>query len=253
MYENEIENLNKKLGKFSSFFELRIENQIVIATYMPYGLEFIYVPSGKYNKGLSEKERFQAKMINENIVFQKDELEFEEGVYVQEMLVTRTPILNEFISKFIPHDFFPGEEKYGAYMGKETIDLLCGKLNLRIPTETECEYLIRAGSNDLFSFGMQLPDDNELDRWLNLDFSDLQVLNCNRFGLYGIYIGEWCSDMYRKNKKCEFEDAYVVKGGGAYFWPWQGDEWIWCMSAMRMPSSGLIDGECGARLIFDLN
>ena len=49
---------------------------------------------------------------------------------------------------------------------------------------------------------------------------------------FGIYTGDWCSDYY-KTSDCELEDKeYVIRGGGAYFWPWQADEWIWCMSAM---------------------
>lgn len=70
--------------------------------------------------------------------------------------------------------------------------------------------------------------------------------------MYGIYTGEWCSDYYKKNHCSENAQGFVIKGGGAYFWPWQADEWIWCMSAMRMSSEGLIDGECGFRLVYDL-
>ena len=65
--------------------------------------------------------------------------------------------------------------------------------------------------------------------------------------------GEWCGDYYKKNNRSLATDDFVIKGGGAYFWPWQSDEWIWCMSAMRMSSDGLIDGECGFRLVYDLN
>jgi len=48
------------------------------------------------------------------------------------------------------------------------------------------------------------------------------------------------------------EGSSVVRGGGSQFWPWQDEEWIWCASAMRMPSSGLFDGRCGFRLAHDL-
>lgn len=250
----QVQVLVEKLGEARELFDIKIEGHHIIAKFLPYDLEFVYVPEGKYNKGLSINERRQAQIINEDVQFQDDEMEYEEGIIVRDMLVTRTPILNEFVNKFIPYKFHIGEEKIAAYMKKKDIDHLCDKLQLRLPTEKECEYYIRAGSSELFAFGKELPTDEELDGWLNLDFSNIKLLKCNKFGLYGIYTGEWCSDKYRMNSDSEYEESFVVKGGAAYFWPWEdNNEWIWCMSAMRMSSDGLVDEECGARLIYDIN
>lgn len=247
------EKLLDKLGNKNSLFSIRNESDIVVATYLPYDLEFVYIPEGKYNKGLSVKERQQAREINKNIIFEEQGMNVENGIFVSDILVTRTPILNSFAKKYIDFRFYEGEEKYAAYLKKESVDSLCLRLNLRLPTEIEWEYFVRAGSDDLFSFGKQLPNDAELEKWLSFDFSDLSCVNCNNFGLYGIYTGDWCSDYY-KTSDCELEDKeYVIRGGGAYFWPWQADEWIWCMSAMRMSSKGLVDGECGMRLVYDLD
>lgn len=225
------EKLLDKLGNKNSLFSIRNESDIVVATYLPYDLEFVYIHEGKYNKGLSVKERQQAREINKNIIFEEQEMNVENGIFVSDILVTRTPILNSFAKKYIDFRFYEGEEKYAAYLKKESVDSLCLRLNLRLPTEIEWEYFVRAGSDDLFSFGKQLPNDAELEKWLSFDFSDLSCVNCNNFGLYGIYTGDWCSDYY-KTSDCELEDKeYVIRGGGA-FWPWQADEWIWCMSAM---------------------
>lgn len=252
-YNEQKEKLLDKLGTKSSLFSIRNESNNVVATYLPYDLEFVYIPEGIYNKGFSVKERQQAREINEDIIFEETEMNVENGIFVSDILVTRTPILNSFVQKYIDFQFYEGEERYAAYLKKESVDLLCTKLNLRLPTEIEWEYFVRAGSDDLFSFGKQLPSDAELEKWLCFDFTDLSCVNCNNFGLYGIYTGDWCSDYY-KISDCESGDKeYVIKGGGAYFWPWQADEWIWCMSAMRMSSKGLIDGECGMRLVYDLN
>ena len=169
------------------------------------------------------------------------------------VLVTKTPILNSFAHKYIDFEYSKGEDNFAAYLKKESVDSLCKQIDLRLPTEVEWEYFARAGSMDLFSFGKQLPNDDELEKWLSFDFNDLNCINSNNFGLYGIYTGEWCSDYYKKNSHATKTEGFVIKGGGAYFWPWQADEWIWCMSAMRMSSNGLIDGECGFRLVYDLN
>ncbi|MBO5352487.1 MAG: SUMF1/EgtB/PvdO family nonheme iron enzyme [Lachnospiraceae bacterium] len=245
--------LIEKLGVKTSLFEIRIENNSIIANYLPLDLEFVYIPEGVYTKGLTVKEKRHAKKINRDIFFEDTEMEVEEGIFVSDMLVTRTPVLNSFVQKYLDIKCFNGEENFAAYLRKDQVDFLCEQLNLRLPTENEWEYFVRAGSSDLFSFGNQLPDEMELEKWLSFDFSDLNSINSNKFGLYGIYTGEWCSDLYKKNNSSSQTEGFVIKGGGAYFWPWQADEWIWCMSAMRMCSKGLVDGECGFRLVYDLN
>lgn len=234
-------------------FDIHIQNNTIIATYLPYNLEFVYIPKGIYNKGLSSKERQQAKEISATIIFDEDEMVCKNNIEVSDFLITRTPILNSFANKYIKKDYFYGEDLFAAYLKKEEVDILCQQLSLRLPTEIEWEYSVRAGSTDLFTFGKRLPDDEQLEKWLSYDFSDLASLNCNYFGLYGIYTGEWCSDYYKKNDNSLETRDFVIKGGGAYFWPWQEEEWVWCISAMRMSSKGLIDGECGCRLVYDLN
>ena len=245
--------LEKKLGFKSSLFTLKNEMGNIIATYLPYNLEFVYIPEGVYNKGFSDEEKRQARKISKEISFGETEMEFEKAVQVSDFLVTRTPILNSFANRYIDFEYFKGEENFAAYLKKESVDSLCQQLNLRLPTEVEWEYFVRAGSTDLFSFGKELPNEDELNKWLSFDFTDLNCINCNGFGVYGIYTGEWCSDYYKENSYSPKTEEFVIKGGGAYFWPWQENEWIWCMSAMRMSSKGLIDGECGFRLVYDLN
>ncbi len=131
--------------------------------------------------------------------------------------MTRTPILYSFVNKYIKKDYVYGEDFFVAYLKKDEVDILCQHLRLRLPTETEWEYSVRAGSTDLFTFGKRLPDEEQLGKWLSFDFSDLESLNCNDFGLYGIYTGEWCGDHYKKNDNSSETRDFVIKGGGAYF------------------------------------
>lgn len=104
-----------RLGNKNSLFSIRNESNIVVATYLPYDLEFVYIPEGIYNKGLSDKERQQAREINEDIIFEEQEMNVENGIFVEDILVTRTPILNSFVQKYIDFQFYKGEENYAAY------------------------------------------------------------------------------------------------------------------------------------------
>src|SRR6185503_13111701 len=99
-----------------------------------------------------------------------------------------------------------------------------------------------------------LPD-RELARWLCNDFSKPSRVQPNPFGLRGIFTGEWCADEYQASlapTSRSVKGSYVVRSGGAVFWPWQDEEWVWCMSAMRMASKYLINGTSGLRLVHDL-
>lgn len=245
--------IEKELSKYNDF-QIKIVKEEIVIKYLPYDLEFVYIPSGTFYKGLSDIEYNQAKKICPEKLFEVSEMRPLTKTSVSEFLVTRTPVLNYFINKYINISYYPSEDLYAAYVTKDVADALCDKLSLRLPNEDEWEYLVRAGSKNLFTFGSDLPYDLELERWLSFEFSDLSINNCNNFGVYGLYIGDWCSNKYQKTYDLNEDKSkcFTIRGGGAYFWPWQDNEWIWCMSAMRMPSSDLIDNECGLRLIYDL-
>jgi formylglycine-generating enzyme required for sulfatase activity len=127
-----------------------------------------------------------------------------------------------------------------------------------LPKEAQWEYACRAGTQTLFVWGNDLVPKEELTKWLCLDFKEGYEARCrcNGYGLYGLFTGEWCQEEYRGNYSPSAPIRHgerVVRGGAAMFWPWQDDEWVWCMPAMRMPESGLFAGrQAGFRLIYDL-
>ena len=246
--------IKDELSKYKKYLKVRKEKNEIIIEHIYLELEFVYIPSGKYLKGLSNRELDQAKKICDSLPFNVEEMRPIVEKRVSKFLVTRTPVVNSFLKKYIDIPYYDMDSMVAAYVKKEVADNLCNILSLRLPTEDEWEYFVRANSIELFTFGDSLPDEVELDKWLNFDFSNLKNNNCNNFGLYGIYTGDWCSNHYKKSyKRDEKEEKdYSIRGGGAYFWPWQDNEWISCMSAMRMPSSDLIDNECGFRLIMDI-
>ena len=74
-------------------------------------------------------------------------------------------------------------------------------------------------------------------------------------GVKGIFFGEWCSDVFKLShaeNASAISGSNVIKGGAAYFWPWQDQEWVWCMCAMRMPSTDLDEGVAVGRPVFGL-
>src|SRR5262249_60036902 len=148
-------------------------------------------------------------------------------------------------------DLEPGRDDEPAMLTRAEALTVAAALGCRIPGEAEWESCCRAGSASLFVWGDTLPMDTDLESWMAWDMADPD-LRCNEFGFGGLFFGEWCDDEFRSSHDSNAlveHGAFVVKGGGAQFWPWQDDEWVWCLPAMRMPSTALFtDGRCAARL-----
>jgi formylglycine-generating enzyme required for sulfatase activity len=176
-------------------------------------------------------------------------------VELSPLLVLEGPITNH-LAHWVAGLKFSNQEWCPAWLTKEDADRAAESLGCRIPTECQWEAGCRAGTATLFPFGDALPPEGELERWMRWDLSNPMELPANPLGLVGLFFGEWCSDLFRPDYSPGSQverGSHVIRGGGAFFWPWQDDEWVWCMSAVRMPSSALpADGRCAARLVFEL-
>jgi len=218
-------------------------------------MEFVYIPSGSYKMGLSIKEEKAAEELYSPIPATLENMRPLKNLTVKSFLVSRTPVTNIILSKYSKVDYLDLQKPfYPAYVDRSVVDETMKILNCRLIFENEWEYICRADTKTLFVWGDDLPLD--LGGWLSLDFSDLQNLTANPFGLYGMYSGEWCYDYWRESYNLPFpkhSTNFVVRGGGSVFWPWQDEEWVWCMSAMRCPSKFTIDEKAAFRLIYDLN
>ena len=213
--------------------------------HVPSGLGFRYIPGGQFLMGFSDKEELAARAIADPFPSNISEMRPVHQVTVPPFLISERPVLTSEIR---------GEESsLAAYVSYEEAMAYGEQFGMTLPKEAQWEYACRAGSNTLFTWGDHLPDDEELEDWLTLDFGQ-GYGKANAFGLYGLFVGEWCVDLFTESYDSSValdnkNGVRVVRGGGAYFWPWQDEEWVWCMSAMRLPATDLPEGECGFRLV----
>ncbi|MCA8300991.1 SUMF1/EgtB/PvdO family nonheme iron enzyme [Burkholderia seminalis] len=227
------------------------------------GIPFQYVPGGSFMMGFSESEERAALAISDVPQLTVEEMRPVRPRVVHPMLVSVAPVLNVQCSDE------KNEFSYGpAYLSREDAEKFASEIGCRMPGEAEWEYMYRAGTQTLFPFGDSLPSDDELEKWLSSDFASLieyfdsrpkfepiPNLQCNAFGLYGMTNPEWCLNRFTTSlapDAPQLDGSYVIRGGGAYFWPWQDEEWVWCVSAMRSPSSGLEEGTACLRLVLNV-
>jgi formylglycine-generating enzyme len=215
------------------------------------GIPFQFVPGGSYLMGFTDAEERSARSLSSVLQANLEEMRPVQSRSVSPLLVSLTPVLNQQIASDLTD-----RRSHPAFFSHRNAERFAESLGCRLPHEFEWEYVCRAGTQTLFPFGDQLPNDEELGKWLSCDFSDLRRLRCNPFGLYGMANPEWCQEKFTatlKEDASTVDGSYAIRGGGAYFWPWQDKEWVWCMSAMRSPSSGLEGGEACVRLVRDVN
>jgi formylglycine-generating enzyme required for sulfatase activity len=212
----------------------------------PSGHRFRYIPGGRFWMGYSKTEERAAEAIFTPVPATATEMRPLRLITVSPFLLAERPVLNREIGGEFDDEY----RNSAAYVDFATAHSFAETFGMTIQSEVQWEYSCRAGSSTLFTWGDAVPSDDELAAWLVFNFENGNGKR-NAFGLRGIFIGEWTSDpwteSYEENQVVD-PDVKVIRGGGAYFWPWQDQEWVWCMSAMRMPSTDTVEGECGFRL-----
>lgn len=145
------------------------------------------------------------------------------------------------------------QESQVAYLEQSETEALSERLNGRLPSAHEWEAMCRCGDERIFPFGDSLIDEHKLKNWMEFDLNSKRTAS-NEFGFNGLFFGEWTSTFFTEShSNTSPQSSYrTIKGGGAYFWPWQDEEWVWCLCSMRMPSSDLDQGVATARLVLDL-
>lgn len=224
------------------------------------GIHFRLILGGTFVFGLSEPEEQAARKIQDPPPLNLSELRPPLQTSVRGFLLSASPILVGQLKKQEPKRFAYMEgETYGdfapAFVERSEAVSFAESHRWRLPSEAEWEYAVRAGTSTLFVWGDELLDDTELRTWLEFDITEDERRR-NKFGLCGLFSGDWCLDKWTESHApgaCGNQEEYVIKGGGSIFWPWQGaGEWVWCMPANRMPSSGLAEKRCAFRVVEEL-
>jgi len=256
MTSKQVKSLARSLQRsVGSLFIVEHDSRGVLAVHVPSATRFRFFPGGTYAMGLSQAEESAARRIMNPFPANISEMRPERTIQIAPLLIMESPATIRLAENLI-HFHDTSDKAFPAYLTKSEADALAVELQCRLPLESEWESACRAGSRSLFVFGDELPAESELASWFQWDLSAPLHHPANSIGLVGLFFGEWCADQFRvslaDNAPVE-SDSFVVRGGGAFFWPWQDDEWVWCMSAVRMPSSGLpADKRCATRLVYDV-
>lgn len=72
--EERVNLIQSDLSKYSKQFKITMDKEDIVITYLPYDLEFVYIPSGTFYKGLSDVEYSQAKKLCPKKLFEITEM-----------------------------------------------------------------------------------------------------------------------------------------------------------------------------------
>jgi len=224
-------------------------------------IEFNLIPGGEFTMGLTNKEEGAARAILDEPPLNLSEMRPAKKRVVGSFLISTTPLLVGTARKLFgdsqlsPHLAMVEPNPHApVYVQREAALFMAESLHCRLPYEAEWEYACRANTKTLFVWGNDVPSEEELEKWLDFGLRP-DKWEANRFGLSLLFSGDWCMDNWTTSHEEGAEvtkGAFVIKGGGSIFWPWQDQEWVWCMPSMRMPSTDLSADGCAFRLVREL-
>lgn len=215
------------------------------------GLTFMFVPGGRHYTGFDTSEiqlLSQIKHMDESFLSQ---LPRRVEVDVPPFFMMRDPLTVDKLPATITPPANEEGEHGAAFLSVESVRDVCRLHALRLPTAAEWEFAVRGGQSSLYPFGNELPSASALQTWMALSFPEDGDAARTLLGFRGVFVGEWCVDDAggaTPGTAGNGNRGYTIKGGAARFWPWQAEEWIFCLSGFRMSPDGLIDGTAGMRL-----
>ncbi|HSX60852.1 MAG TPA: hypothetical protein VLF18_11685 [Tahibacter sp.] len=216
-------------------------------------IAFRLVPSHDVPVGLSGSNLAAIRNITDEPQITVEEMTPLVRVDVDAFLVAELPLSNAQVRALFDNSF-DGQDEFPAYLDERAAFGAMRALDAALPSEAQWECIAKAGGDPLFPFGDALLPEVAIEPWMRYDLSDPGTAR-TRFGTGGLFFAEWCGDVFAASHAPHAErlaDTRTIKGGGAYFWPWQDDEWVWCLCSMRMPSSDLDGGIAVCRPVISL-
>ncbi len=210
---------------------------------------FQFVREGKFQRGFSgeEEEALRDYLSLENNLDSEAGLLFLESldafrpvtiVPIESFLLAVHPLthtqIRDLLGESAPSQTGDMDECLTLNVSEEVVAAL-EDTGLRLPTESEWEYVYRAGSDTPFPWGVNPPESPLVPK--------------NPFGFEGMgEFGELCSDSWKAgydntapggSDRSAGKISRVVRGGSAEVWPWQNvGEWLTMLSAYRSPDTG---------------
>lgn len=200
--------------------------------------------------GLSKKEEVEARELCREPRIWWESVRPERNVSLPAFWISTAPVTNEQVRRVCPGLVVGPDGNRVARLEWDDAARVARALSGRLPTEIEWEYACRGGSDGLFTFG-PLPALAKIAPWMSWE-GDSETRN--GFGLRTLFTGEWCGDTWRESYFDEgtgVDGVHVLRGGAAYFWPWQDEEWVWCMSVTRSPSTELPEARWSFRVVLN--
>ena len=233
--------LAKSLGENFAFTDLVGEHQLMRFKHTALKLHFIAIPGGKYSMGLSDDEkkeltRLAKKHGNEEAkFFARDIAETARPMHEVKLppfLCAQAPITNTQAKKFTKTaEMLEGNHNIYWY-GAKVVLKLTEQSDTRLLTESEWEYIARAGGMRAWLNGEEDPQ-----AYANRVLSAEPLEDEHPFGVCGLGWGTWVEDSWHLGYKTAPADGSaweprdvpnVVRGGGFLSFPWQtgGEEFM---------------------------
>lgn len=240
-------------------FEVSRDDHAVPRVVVDYGerggrVDFRLIPAHAVPVGLSERNLAAIHRITDTPQITVEEMTPLVHVDVAAFLVAEQPLSNAQAGLLVGHDYDDEQAAFPAYLDEDAALAAAQSLGAALPAEAQWECIAKAGGDPLFPFGDVLPDEAAIEPWMRYELGDPAAAR-TAFGCGGLFFAEWCSDVFATSHAADAErlaGTRTIKGGGAYFWPWQDEEWVWCLCSMRMPSSDLDGGVAVCRPVIAL-
>jgi len=190
-----------KVEKEGEYFEIQLQDNV--------SLEMVSMPSGQFIMGTPETEQGRSK----------DETP-QHSVSIEHFFVSKYPITQSQYLAIMKENpsFFQGEKKPVENISWYKAQNFCLKLSestgkkFRLLSESEWEYVCRAGSSTPFSFGKTITPDlanykasfgygqGSSGKWRQ-ETTEVGSFYANSFGLYDLHgnVWEWCQDHWHEN------------------------------------------------------
>jgi formylglycine-generating enzyme len=221
----------------------------------PLGIPFRRIPAGVYEQGLSSSEERALLTLADPPQVNLHELRPTVSRTIQPFWLSESPVTNAQVSAILGTACADEPHKI-ALLSAPRLDAILERLGAALPSEAQWEYAQRAGAvASLFPVPLDPPfEPKTVASWMSWRID--ATSRANAWGLTGIFTPQWTGSPWHEGLDL---GATVVgrasgavlacRSGGAFFWPWQDEEWIWCINAMRYPSTALLEGEAAARVV----